>query len=69
MRINVLQHTPNEGPGSIKLWAENHNHSMFVYHPYQFGILPSIDETDMLVILGGPMSPNDDSDWVAKSVT
>lgn len=25
MRINVLQHTPNEGPGSIKTWANMHN--------------------------------------------
>ncbi|MCK8607181.1 type 1 glutamine amidotransferase [Apilactobacillus ozensis] len=66
MRINVLQHTPNEGPGIINSWAEAHNHPMFIYHPYQFGILPSIDETDMLVILGGPMSPNDDLDWVRK---
>ncbi|AQW21449.1 GMP synthase [Lentilactobacillus curieae] len=64
MRINVLQHTPNEGPGSILDWAEVHNHEVYTYHPYQFGHLPTADETDMLVILGGPMSPNDDIDWI-----
>ncbi|MCL0329753.1 type 1 glutamine amidotransferase [Apilactobacillus xinyiensis] len=64
MRINILQHTPNEGPGSIQSWAEDHNHDVYIYHPYQFGNLPTIDETDMLVILGGPMSPNDDIEWV-----
>lgn len=66
MRINVLQHTPNEGPGAIRRWSEDNGHEMYVYHPYRYGILPDIDETDMLVILGGPMSPNDDFDWLEK---
>ena len=26
MRINVLQHTPNEGPGAIRAWAEENGH-------------------------------------------
>ncbi|WP_413628062.1 type 1 glutamine amidotransferase [Fructilactobacillus vespulae] len=64
MRINVLQHTPNEGPGTIATWANHHGHELFVYHPYQFGILPTEKETDLLVILGGPMSPNDDMAWI-----
>lgn len=66
MRINVLQHTPNEGPGSILSWAQKHGHQTYVYHPYQFGHLPKADETDMLVILGGPMSPNDDLPWIKQ---
>ncbi|WP_338208549.1 type 1 glutamine amidotransferase [Lactiplantibacillus paraxiangfangensis] len=66
MRINVLQHTPNEGPGMIQDWANAHGHTMFVYHPYQFGYLPTADETDLLVILGGPMSPNDDLPWIKQ---
>lgn len=66
MRINILQHTPNEGPGSIQLWAHERNHEVYIYHPYQFGKLPTVDETDMLVILGGPMSPNDDLPWIKQ---
>lgn len=66
MRINVLQHTPNEGPGMIQDWSQKHGHEMYIYHPYQFGYLPTADETDMLVILGGPMSPNDDLDWIKQ---
>lgn len=66
MRINVLQHTPNEGPGTIELWAKDNGHEMYVYHPYQFGNLPTADETDMLIILGGPMSPNDDLAWIKQ---
>lgn len=66
MRINVLQHTPNEGPGSIQDWAHAHGHDFYVYHPYQFGNLPIAAETDLLVILGGPMSPNDDLPWIEQ---
>lgn len=66
MRINVLQHTPNEGPGMIQDWSQAHGHEMYIYHPYQFGYLPTADETDMLVILGGPMSPNDNLSWIKQ---
>ncbi|HJA74072.1 MAG TPA: type 1 glutamine amidotransferase [Candidatus Limosilactobacillus gallistercoris] len=66
MRINVLQHTPNEGPGSIQDWAHAHDHEFYVYHPYQFGNLPTSNETDLLVVLGGPMSPNDDLPWIKQ---
>lgn len=66
MRINVLQHTPNEGPGSIQTWADEQGADFYVYHPYQFGNLPTADETDLLVILGGPMSPNDNLPWIKQ---
>lgn len=67
MRINVLQHTPNEGPGSIASWAFSRGHEFFVYHPYFFGgVLPKASETDLLIILGGPMSPNDELPWIKK---
>lgn len=70
MRINILQHTPNEGPGSIASWAFSRGHELFVYHPYFFdGVLPTADETDLLIILGGPMSPNDDLPWIAAERT
>ena len=66
MRINVLQHTPNEGPGAIKSWANKNNHEIYVYHPETFNHLPTVDDTDLLVILGCPMSPNDDVDWIIQ---
>ncbi|EEJ72545.1 type 1 glutamine amidotransferase [Lactobacillus ultunensis] len=64
MRVNVLQHAPNEGPGSIQDWCHVRKNEMFVYHPGDFEILPTVDETDLLVILGSPNSPNDQLDWV-----
>lgn len=64
MRLNILQHTADEGPGTILPWAQAHHYDVFVYHPDQFGQLPTADETDFLVLLGGPMSPNDDLPWI-----
>lgn len=66
MRVNVLQHTSNEGPGAIASWAHARGHELYIYHPDQFGILPKADETDLLVILGGPMNPNDPLPWLKK---
>lgn len=69
MRIAILQHTPNEGPGSIKDWWQLHGHELSIYHPYQFGILPTANEIDLLIILGGPMSPNDEFPWIIAERT
>lgn len=66
MRINVLQHTPNEGPGSIQTWAHLHGHDLYIYHAATFKQLPTAENTDFLVILGGPMSPNDDFPWIEQ---
>ncbi|MFC6290716.1 type 1 glutamine amidotransferase [Levilactobacillus angrenensis] len=64
MRVNVLQQTPDEGPGAIQSWANANRHELYIYHPAEFGQLPTADQTDMLVILGGPMSPNDELPWI-----
>ena len=46
MRINILQHTPNEGPGVIRDWATEHHHELYIYHPYfNGGIIPNVKET------------------------
>lgn len=69
MRICILQHTPNEGPGAIAVWAHAHHHEITIYYPYQFGILPLAKDVDMLVLLGGPMSPNDQATWIIQERT
>lgn len=36
-----------------------------IYHPYfNGGIIPNVKETDLLIILGGPMSPNNEDKWI-----
>lgn len=64
MRINVLQHVSDEGPGSVMKWAHAHDEIVTVYHPNDFHKLPTVDETDLLVVLGSPASPNDDDQWI-----
>ena len=64
MRLNVLQHVSDEGPGAILNWANDHQATVTVYHPNDFGLLPTVDETDLLVVLGSPASPNDDDQWI-----
>ncbi|MFC2695326.1 MAG: type 1 glutamine amidotransferase [Lactobacillus sp.] len=66
MRINVLQHTSNEGPGAIQTWAHARGYEMYVYHLDQFSVLPKAAKTDLLAILGGPMNPNDPLPWLSK---
>lgn len=66
MHISILQHTPDEGPGAITVWAHAHGHEVTIYHPYQFGILPRAEDVDLLVMLGGPMSPNDELPWIKQ---
>ncbi|WP_155287807.1 type 1 glutamine amidotransferase [Lacticaseibacillus zhaodongensis] len=65
MRINILQHATDEGPGYILNWAAARKDEVYIYHPAEFGALPTAAVTDMLVLLGGPMSPNDDLPWIA----
>lgn len=40
-------------------------HDIYIYHPYcNEGVLPRDDETDMLVILGGPMNSDNNIPWI-----
>ena len=58
-RIHVLQHVPFETPGCIVHWAEDMGYPVTYTHFYQGDILPEIDETDWLIVMGGPMSVHD----------
>ena len=64
MRVNVIQHVSDEGPGSVMNWAHEHGAIVTVYHPNDFQKLPTVDETDLLVVLGCPASPNDSDQWI-----
>ncbi len=60
MRIHALQHVPFEPPGSIETWAQRAGHALTVTHLHRGGPLPALDESDLLVVLGGPMSVHDE---------
>lgn len=66
LNIVVLQHTENEGPGNIKTWANVHGYKLNIFYPYRTSFLPSSEEIDFLIMLGGPMSVNDNTSWMKR---
>ncbi|QDT38014.1 type 1 glutamine amidotransferase [Stratiformator vulcanicus] len=70
-RIHVLQHVPFEGPAAIADWALERGATVAVSHVYRGDPLPALDEFDMLVVMGGPMSVNDEAehDWITPETT
>lgn len=60
MRMHVLQHVPFEGPAYIRTWAEKRGHSLSYTRLFLGETMPSFDAFDWLVVMGGPMSVNDE---------
>ncbi len=60
MHVHVLQHTSFEGLGNIAGWLEEQNASISHTRLYETQGFPSLDQVDLLIILGGPMSVNDE---------
>jgi GMP synthase-like glutamine amidotransferase len=56
MRIHYLQHEPFEDPGSILEWIAGRRYTATSTMIYEKDLLPSTDDFDMLVIMGGGMS-------------
>jgi GMP synthase-like glutamine amidotransferase len=67
MRAHYLQHVPFEGLGSIEAWLQDAGYKITSTLFYALEELPNVDDIDLLVIMGGPMSVNDKNDypWLA----
>ncbi|MBL4566585.1 MAG: type 1 glutamine amidotransferase [Porticoccus sp.] len=59
MNVHYLQHVPFEGLGSIEAWLKEQDHSITVTRLYQNEPLPSIENIDWLIVMGGPMGIED----------
>ena len=70
IRMAVLQHVEFEGPAAIADWAAAHGVLVRVCRLGRNGILPSIYDFDMLTVMGGPMSANDQAqfDWLGPEI-
>ena len=55
----ALQHVPYEGPGLIAAAASRRGLDLRLCHPYRGESLPSPEELDGLVVMGGPMGVQD----------
>lgn len=60
MRAHVLQHVPFEGPGSIADHLLEAGAQITTTRLFAGEELPAVESIDLLVIMGGPMSANDE---------
>lgn len=60
MNVHYLQHVRFEGLGSIQQWLTKEDASVSSTRFYESTVLPRPEEVDLLIVLGGPMSVNDD---------
>jgi len=67
MKIRVLQHVAHEGPAGIERWAASRGHTLEITRLDRGEPLPDVAAFDALVIMGGPMSANDEGlhPWIA----
>ena len=60
MRAHFFQHVPFEGLGSIAPWLETAGYGVSCTRFFESAVLPNLQSIDLLVIMGGPMSVNDE---------
>ena len=61
MNAHIFQHVPFEGPGSIEPWLREKGFDISYTHFYNSSELPGLNDVDFLIIMGGPMSVNDEA--------
>jgi GMP synthase-like glutamine amidotransferase len=61
MHTHILQHVPFEDVGSIAGWLKSRKAESTYTRFFEDESLPPTDDPDLVVILGGPMSANDES--------
>lgn len=68
MRAHSLQHVPFEGLGSIGPWLDAAGYRQTTTKLYQSSELPDPHDVDLLIVMGGPMSVNDEHElpWLQK---
>lgn len=67
MQAHFLQHVPFEGPAAIADWLQACGYRVDGTRLYEGPGLPDLDGIDLLVVMGGPMSVNDEQTypWLA----
>lgn len=67
MNVHIFQHVPFEGPGCITDWITANGHTVSTTHWYERPLKPDLDSTDLLIVMGGPMSVHDKTThtWLA----
>lgn len=68
MRVHYLQHVPFEGLGSMEPWFTAAGFEITSTPFFESPILPDLDDVDVVVAMGGPMSVNDEKEfpWLVR---
>lgn len=68
MKAHYLQHVSFEGLGAIEPWLIDNDYSITTTRLYENQPLPEIGDINLLIIMGGPMSVNDEllHPWLAE---
>lgn len=61
MKVHVLQHVPFEGIGSMALWLDEQCADVSYTRFFEDHALPQAIEFDLIIVMGGPMSVNDEA--------
>ena len=61
MRAHYLQHVPFEGLGIIESWLRAKRYQITKTCFFESAIFPDPDKIDLLIVMGGPMSVNDEA--------
>ncbi|HOJ51173.1 MAG TPA: type 1 glutamine amidotransferase [Syntrophales bacterium] len=68
MRVHFFQHDPVDAPGFIEEWFASRGYDVTWSRFYDSLCLPPWNDIDVLIVLGGPMSANDEMTfpWLTK---
>jgi GMP synthase-like glutamine amidotransferase len=67
MRAHYLQHVPFELLGSIEPWLRAERYEITSTRFFESARLPDPNEVDLLIVMGGPMSVNDEElPWLLR---
>ncbi|MBK1715323.1 type 1 glutamine amidotransferase [Rubrivivax gelatinosus] len=61
MRAHYFQHVPFEGLGSIEPWLQGAGYAIGCTRFFAGESVPRLEDVDFLVVMGGPMSVNDEA--------
>lgn len=62
LKVHVLQHASFEGIGSMEPWLRERGASIAYSHLYAGDKLPELHGLDLIIVMGGPMSVNDEAE-------
>ncbi len=61
MKVRILQHVPFEDIGSMVAWLKNCGAEVSYTRFFENPVLPQPDNFNLIIIMGGPMSANDEA--------